>query len=590
MDSKTKRAVRIETSGPGCYDSVGNKVRVFLAPDDRLGFGIADYCELGVAGLGLLLLLLSRARARLSWKWAEKTPWCMALLFVLPIVLRLALLPRCPVPVPSGADDFGYILLADTLRHLRFANPPHAHPEFFEQIFVLQRPAYASMFNLGQGFVLAFGWVLFGHPWAGVLVSSGALCALCYWMLRAWTTPGRALTGGLLCVLLAGPLSYWTNSYWGGAVSACAGCLVFGALPRLVNSGRKRDAIVLGLGLAIQLLTRPYEFLPLLACAVLFLIGALPKWKRLALVALPLLASAVLTLCQNKQITGGWTTLPYSLYRYDYGVPATFTFQPNPVPHMPLNAEKELDYRAESAIHGDGVETLHAYLERLFFRARFYRFFLFAPLYLAVAWSLFGIRTWRQAWVPTTILIFALGSNFYPFFYPHYIAAVFCLFLLVSVAGLAKLKRAGEFMLFLCVAHFLFWFSLHAFGNAKLLSRIGSFETWDFINSGDPQGRIAVNRTLERAPGKHLVFVHYSPGHMFQEWIHNDAEIDAGKTVWVHDIGPEEDDQLRAYYPDHKAWLLEPDAQPPRLIPYPSPKGPFLDVQSSGQRWFPTTR
>src|SRR5262249_55231286 len=151
--------------------------------------------------------------------------------------------------------DFSYLLLADTLLHFRLANPPHPLHPFFEAIFVQQEPSYGSIFPIGQGVVLALGRAIFGHPWAGVLVSVGAFCALCYWMLRAWTTPGWALVGGLLAAIEFGPLNQWTNTYWGGAVSASAGCLVFGALPRLRQGGRLRDKVLLGLGLGLQLLT-----------------------------------------------------------------------------------------------------------------------------------------------------------------------------------------------------------------------------------------------------------------------------------------------------------------------------------------------
>src|SRR5205085_2877503 len=179
---------------------------------------------------------------------------------------------------------------ADTLQHLRLANPAHPLHQFFETFFVLQEPTYSSIFPLGQGIVLALGWSIFGHPWAGVALSIGALCALCYWMLCAWTTSAWALMGGLLAVIQFGPVNQWMNSFWGGAVSACAGCLVFGALPRLREDARTRDAALLGLGLALQLLTRPYEFIFLLASAAVFLVLFFRKYDKLTpafLVLLP---------------------------------------------------------------------------------------------------------------------------------------------------------------------------------------------------------------------------------------------------------------------------------------------------------------
>jgi hypothetical protein len=541
----------------------------FLPLHNPIGFGASDFIELALASM-LLLLVLARTHIE-TWglRLAKRTGWCMLALGALPIALRLALLPYHPLPTPRICDEFSYLLLADTLAHFRLANPMHPMHAFFEALFVQQEPRYASIYPLGQGIVLALGRVLFGHPWAGVALSVGALCALCYWMLRAWTTPGWALTGGLLAVFTFGPLNLWMNGYWGGAASAVAGCLVFGALPRLREYGRPRDAVWLGLGLGLQLLTRPFEFLFLVASALVF--GR--KSPRLAAVAaLAFLPAAGLMLLQNKAVTGNWTTLPYVLSREQYGVPTTLTFQANPVPHHPLNQEQRIDYELQSDIHGRETDTPVRFVRRLADRVRFYRFFFLAPLYIALAAFLLRLREARFVRVLLCLLIFSLGANFYPYFYPHYIAAASCLFVLLAVAGLERLgAKTGRAIVLLCAAQFLFWYGLHLVGNEQLWK----YEPWDSLDHGDPDGRIAIDRRLSREPGKQLVFVRYGQKHLLEEWVHNAADIDGARVVWANDLGDEEDAKLSEYYPDRKVWLLEPDATPPKIsaFQYTTPRG-----------------
>jgi hypothetical protein len=550
--------------------------RSFLPLRNPIGFGAADFIELAAAVL-LVVLLLARARvARWFAIVAEKTGWCMLLLAALTVLLRLAMLAQSPVPTPSGADDFSHLLAGDTLRHLRLANPTHPMHRFFESVFTLQEPSYSSIFPIGQGLILAFGWIFFGHPWVGVVLSVAAFPALCYWMLRAWTTPAWALAGGLLAAIEFGPLRYWMNTYWGGAVSAVAGCLIFGALPRLRDRGRTRDAVLLGAGAGLQFLARPFEALLLTLPIALFCLPDLRRMRRaLGIAVLVALPAAGLALLQNRMVTGSWTTMPYELSRYQYGVPTTFTTQPVPIPHRELTQQQRLDYDAQAAVHGVVPESVTAYLVRLAGRVRFYRFFFFVPLYLALPLFVPAMRERRFLWIGFTIAVMALGTNFYPYFYPHYIAAITCLLVLACVIGLERLSRltirgrpvgvqlAGA-ILVLCAAHFLFWYGLRVAG----AEAVAAYDTWDFVNFGDPEGRIAVNRRLTEAPGSQLVFVRYWPAHQFDEWVQNAAEIDRARVVWALDLGAAENEKLRQYYPDRTAWLLEPDAKPPRLAPY----------------------
>jgi hypothetical protein len=560
--------------------------RSFLPLHNPIGFGASDFVELALA-VSILVCALSSAEV-VTWtrQFASSTLACMILLGILPIALRLALLAAHPIPTPQVLDDFSYLLLGDTLTHFRFANPTHPLHQFFETLFVLQQPTYSSIYPPGQGIALAIGKLLCGNPWAGVALSIGAFCALCYWMLRAWISPGWALLGGVLAAIEFGPLSQWMNSFWGGGVSACAGCLVFGALPRLRERGRIRDAIFLGAGLGIQVLCRPYESSFLLAAVAIYFLPALKdraELRRLARVipigALATLPALGLMLIQNKQVSGSFATMPYMVSRYQYGLPTTFTVQQVPTPHRALTPEQQLGYEVQSAEHGSQPETLATYFARLVKRVRFYRFFFLAPLYLAFPAALFLLVERKYQFVFAIVCLFALGTTFYPYFYSHYIAAIACLLILLSVAALQRLDRwtirgypagrdAARAILFLCFAHFAFWYGLHAAGNQDFARDMWRYESWDAINSGDPEGRIAIHQELSAMPGKQLVFVQYSPQHPFQEWIYNAADIDSSKIVWARNLGEQENEKLLHYYPDRKPWMLYPDARPVRLIPY----------------------
>jgi hypothetical protein len=552
--------------------------RSFLPLRNPIGFGASDFLEITVAALLVLLMLITRPFLEpYARTLAGKTGWCMLLLALLPVALRLALLPHHPVPTPDVYDEFGHLLVADTLRHFRFANPPHPLSQFFETFFVLQEPAYSSIYPIGQGLALALGRMIFGLPWAGVLLSTAALCSLTYWMLRAWTTPLGSLLGGLLAVIEFGPLNPWMNSYWGGSLAAAAGCLVFGALPRIRESRRPRDAALLGVGLGVHLLVRPYESVFLVLAAILFFVPKLRGFMKPAAVACAVLLPALgVTLLQNKQVTGSWTTLPYMLSRYQYGVPASFTFQADPVPHRDLTPQQQLEYKSQLSFRSTGPETLQSFLLRLEYRVRFYRFFFLAPLYIALLFFFPALRESRFRWVVLTLVIFALGVNFYPFFEVHYLAALTCLFILISVTGLRQLNRlsplAAQLVLFLCVAHFVFWYSLHLFEGSEVSAAMEQYETWDGINHANPLRRVQVNRQLAGITGKLLVFVRYWPQHRFQEeWVYNQADIDHARIVWARDLGDADNQKLLRYYPDRTAWLLEPDATPPKLSRYATP-------------------
>jgi hypothetical protein len=554
----------------------------FTPLDNAIGFGAVDFIELTLAILLVAMALLWRPFvAPFCARVARRTRVSMAIFFVAPIALRLALLAHHPIPVPDLYDEFGHLLVADTLRHWRLANPAHPMYRFFETFFVLQTPTYSSIYPIGPGLALALGWTLLGTPWAGVLIMCGLLCALSYWMLRGWTTAGYAFLGGVFAVIEFGPMNQWTNNYWGGGYSAVAGCLVFGALPRLRRTGSVRDGALLGLGLATYLLSRPYESIFLALSVIAFLAPTLrartqgAAWRRpLGVAALVTCGGLLITLIQNKAVTGVWSELPYTLSQYQYGVPAALTILPNPAPHDALTPQQETDYRMQRGFRPSGGETFETYFGRLLYRARYYRFYFYSPLYVALLAYLFGMRRWRDFWVMGVCLLFALGINFFPQFQFHYMAACVCLFLLMSVEGVRRIARlragaiAARALIFLCLAQFLFWYGLHL-GETPRFAELRGYDMWDSINHAEGRQRRDIAAQVAKLPGRIVIFVRYWPGHIFRnEWVYNAADVDGSRVVWARDLGDVENEKLRAYYPNRTAWLFEPDARPPRLGPY----------------------
>jgi hypothetical protein len=85
--------------------------------------------------------------------------------------------------------------------------------------------------------------------------------------------------------------------------------------------------------------------------------------------------------------------------------------------------------------------------------------------------------------------------------------------------------------------------------------------------------RARIDAGLQKFPGRQLVIIRYLPNHyVLDEWVYNEADVDRSKVVWAREMKPSENDELMLYYHDRKVWLVEPDALPPSVTPYPMPE------------------
>ncbi len=90
------------------------------------------------------------------------------------------------------------------------------------------------------------------------------------------------------------------------------------------------------------------------------------------------------------------------------------------------------------------------------------------------------------------------------------------------------------------------------------------------VHNHPMEHRAELARSLQARGGSHLVVVRYAPGHdPTVEWVYNGADVDGSTVVWAREMDPPGNRRLLDYYRGRARWLLEADADPPRLVPYP---------------------
>ncbi len=528
---------------------------------------------------------------RLLGSWARRPRQTTIGIVAAIIVTRLCLLALVPVPEPSIHDEFSYLLAAKTFAAGRLTNVTDPFWRHFESVHILQHPSYMSMYAPGQGLVLAAGVWATREAWSGVLVSTAVLGGVLFWALSGWF-PGRwALAASILAAVRWLLLSYWMNSYWGGAVPALGGALIFGSLPRLAQQAKIRHALILALGVILLANTRPFEGVIITSISLVLLIawskyrGTFHTLYRAGLVVpvtvlLALIAAAMLY--YNARITRDPFTLPYVEDRREYAIAPLFIWgHLRPEPAYATQSLRAV-YVAEAELYRNaradwGIPELFRKLKN------FWIFFLGPLLSVPFVAFWFALRNkgaaeeQRKARYLATISVLMLtAAAQVVWFYPHYFAPAFAPFVGLLLVGLQQLRRwrsrGREVGLFLsraipigCLLMATIPASAHRLG-----WRLNFWPLqWALGSPAEIQGP-KIKSSISAEGKKALVFVEYGNDHdPGSEWVYNEPDIQNAPIIWARRVNPKSDAALRRRFRRRSIWVLRPDQHPPGLVRIP---------------------
>jgi hypothetical protein len=494
------------------------------------------------------------------------------------IVIRAALIPILGIPEPRFNDEFSYLLAGDTFAHGKLTNPTHPMWVHFESFHIIERPTYMSMYPPAQGLVLAAGERI-SRPWIGQLIVTALMCSALCWMLQGWVPPAWALLGAALVVLRLGLLSYWMNTYWCASVAALGGALVLGAWPRIRKNLRVRDAVLMGVGLAILANSRPYEGLvfaiPVAAALLSWLAGKnYAEFRRAALGAvlpifLVLLTAAVATAYYNYRVTGNAFRMAYQVNRATYAMAPYFIWQTPRAEPVYRHAVMR-DFYLWELQEFQRNRTLAGFFRRGAEKIVSWWQFYLGPLLTLPLLALPAVIRRRKMRLPLLLCAAMIaGFAIQTWTLPHYFAPATGALYLLLVQCMRYLRHwspGGRPYGYALVR------AVPVLACAIILLRIVAATTHTKIEPAWPRGnldRAAVLHRLQQEPGLQLVIVRYGPHHdVDHEWVYNDADIDRAKVVWARDMGAEKNKELLQYFHDRKVWLVDGDNPAPALLSY----------------------
>ena len=487
--------------------------------------------------------------------------WTDACLFAFATLAGAALIGSLSgIRVPEVHDEFAYLLLGETFASGRLTNPTPEHWHHLETYHVLMEPSYTAKYPPGQGIPIALGFLL-GLPILGIWICSALMVASAAWMFGPLFPRKLAVIGGLGLMLQLGLASAWAQTFWGGALAATGGALLYGSLFRAWRKPTLGLGVLMATALMILANTRPMEGLLVSVPAGVLVLGIrAPKKAMIRFwlgLTISLAAGFAAMGAYNHAITGDPLRMPYQEYQAQYGA-APVLLTGTPRDELPAYRHEafeqfwqswERDRFAELRQPKDMIRTRALALVQILGR-----FLGFGVLGLALLRPRLD-----DPWVRTIALAAGLGlfgTLLSKGAYPHYLAPACPLFALLALKGwqegLANPSPWTKRMIFAAVVGTI-W--------------VPVVQTVSRVKVGDNEiqtARAKIASCLDEANFSSLLLVEFEgPFQHRGELVRNGPDPWAQDVVWARSMGPDRDRTLSGAYPERAVWSVKVDATDP---------------------------
>ncbi|MGA9623737.1 MAG: hypothetical protein WBQ65_04650, partial [Bryobacteraceae bacterium] len=278
----------------------------------------------------------------------------------------------------------------------------------------------------------------------------------------------------------------------------------------------------------------------------------------------------------NDRVFGNAFTLPYQVNRATYASAPVFLWQrPRPEPVYRHKVMREFYSKWEL---GDFLyaRTPAGFLYRTAQKLGIVLCFFFGAALLPPLILLPRVlRDRRLRFLVAAGAIYGAGLSVNAWLFPHYVAPFTCALYAILLQAMRHLRlwRPGNRPLGLSLVRVIPVVCLMLVGlrlcSAPLHLSISRWPTMWYGTAPFGLPRAQVLAELEGHPGPQLAIVRYAPDHRpFDDWVYNAADIDQSKVVWARELETRNSLELLRYFRDRRAWLVEPDSNPPKISPY----------------------